>query len=66
MTLLSISAFWLIPAFIAGAINMVIAIAIFGARDIDLPRYNKSSEMDESEKFYHSQSIGKFKRIIKN
>jgi hypothetical protein len=45
---------------------MVIAIAIFGARDIDLPRYNKSSEMDESEKFYHSQSIGKFKRIIKN
>lgn len=64
--MLLISAFWLIPAFIIGGLISIIALAIFSAKDIDLPKQTGRLEMDESEKFYHSQPIRKFKGVIKN
>ena len=64
--ILSISAIWLIPAFVLGALVSIIALALLSAKDIDLPKQTGNSEFDESEKFYHSQPIRKVKHTIKN
>lgn len=58
--ILLISPWWLIPAFISGCVTTIVALAIFGAADFDMPKPKWGEDPDDKPmKIYHSQEAVK-------